>query len=120
MGVPAGAGGGSHGVPAGRVGGWRFTWGPCWGGVEVHMGSLLGGWAGGGSHGVPAGAGWRFTWGPCWAGGRVGVHMGSCPGGVGVHMGSLLGGWVAGRLGFLSHGVVGVSPALLSGGWGFP
>ena len=53
------------------------------------MGSLLGGWAGGGSHGVFAGR-------------------------LGVHMGSLLGGWVAGRLGFLSHGVVGVvNPVLL-------
>ena len=58
---PAGAGGGSHGVPAGRVGGWRFTWGPWLGRVGgFHMGSLLG---------------------------RVGVHMGFCRGGWGFfHM----------------------------------
>ena len=73
--------------------------------VEVHMGSLLGGWAGGGSH----------AWGPCWGGW---VHMGSLlggwagggshgvlPGGVGVHMGSWRGGW-----GFFHMGW---------GGWGF-
>ena len=55
-----GAGGGSHGVPAG---GWAGggSHGVLAGGVGVHMGSLLGGWG--------------FTWGP---GGAVWgfFHMG--------------------------------------------
>ena len=49
---------------------------------------------------------WGFTWGPCWAVG--GFTWG--PGGAV---------WGFTAVG-VSHGAVGVSPGLLSGGWGFP
>ena len=123
------------------AGGVGFHMGPCWEGGGFTWVPLLGGWGfhmlewrgftwvivgGGGvgvSHRVLAGrvgvsrgpcagalAGlaerWGFTWGPCWAVG--GFTWG--PGGAV---------WGFTAVG-VSHGAVGVSPGLLSGGWGFP